>query len=84
MQSYRTSAPSRSAGFSFGLGTVVLRDYFHPQVFGANGDRKIPQLRRIKMEENNAETFWANLQTKDAEEIKKALEQNPEGPVEKW
>ena len=36
-------------------------------------------------EENNAETFWANLQTKDSvEEIKKALEQNPDGPVEKW
>ena len=36
-------------------------------------------------EENNAENFWANLETKsDSEEIKKALEENPEGPVEKW
>ncbi|HJP90580.1 MAG TPA: hypothetical protein VJ875_01405 [Pyrinomonadaceae bacterium] len=36
-------------------------------------------------EENNAETFWQNLQSKaDSEEIKKALEQNPDGPVEKW
>jgi hypothetical protein len=60
-----------------------LGDYFYPQCSQRTGIEKIPQ-RRIKMEENNAENFWANLETKsDSEEIKKALEENPD-TVEKW
>lgn len=36
-------------------------------------------------ENNNAENFWQTLQTKDSlEEVKKALEEDPSGPVEKW